>query len=199
MNHQQLVDAACAGDASALAQLMTVYRGRLHRYGRVVCSSEADADDAVQEALGALPKRLRAQRPEALTGWLFAVVRNLCRRMLRPTATRARLEHLLSVVERALMPDEQLEQAQLAAAVHRALDSLEPMYREVLVLRDLEGQSGEETARRLELTLEAMKSRLHRARRLLREHLNGADYSFGSTPLQNPAAPNESPVPPKPR
>lgn len=169
MTHHELVEAACAGDAGALGRLMAEYRARLYRYGLRVCASDADADDAVQEALAAMRGRLPGVRKrDALTGWLFSVVRHACRRMLRPTRTRDRLEHMLAVVENAVTPEDQLEHAQLAAAVQRALASLEPAQREVLLLRDLEGLTGEETAERLKLTREAMKSRLHRARRALK-------------------------------
>jgi RNA polymerase sigma-70 factor (ECF subfamily) len=79
-----------------------------------------------------------------------------------------RLEHLLREAEAAVTPHERLEQAQLASAVQRALTSLVPEHREVLLLRDLEGLSGDETARCLGVSVEAMKSRLHRARRALK-------------------------------
>lgn len=167
--HEQLLEAACAGDPSALADLMAEYRSKLYRYGRRVCASDADADDAVQEALSALRGSLPGVRKrEALSGFLFEVVRNACRRMLRPTSTRDRLEHLLHVAEQAVTPQDQLEHAQLIAAVQAALRTLDAPFREVLLLRDLEGYSGHETAQRLGLTLEATKSRLHRARRALK-------------------------------
>lgn len=170
MSHQELLDAACRGDPRALDRLLSEYRVHLYRYGLRVCASGADADDAVQHALERLRDGLpKLERREAVTGWLFAVVRNACRRMLRPTATRDRLEHVLRVVEGVVTPQEQLEHAQLVAAVHRALGGLEAPQREVLLLRDLEGLSGEETAARLGVSTDAMKSRLHRARRALKD------------------------------
>lgn len=68
-------------------------------------------------------------------------------------------------------PEQALQRWELVQAVHAALAALEKPYREVVVLRDLEGLSGEETCRALGIELASMKSRLHRARSQLREAL----------------------------
>jgi RNA polymerase sigma-70 factor (ECF subfamily) len=68
-----------------------------------------------------------------------------------------------------LSPDAALERWQLVRSVHAAIAELAPPYREVLVLRDLEGLTGEETCAALGLETATMKTRLHRARALLRE------------------------------
>ncbi len=141
---------------------LVTWRERLYRYGLSVCANGADADDAVQHALSGGVPELR--RRDAVRAWMFAVVRNACRRMLRPTTTRDRLEHLLKIAEDVATPHEELERAERAAAVLSALEALEPEQQQILRLRDLEGLSGDETARRLGISTQAMKSRLHRAR-----------------------------------
>ena len=70
-----------------------------------------------------------------------------------------------------LHPDEQVAKQQLQSALDGAIAALEPKQREVLVLRDVEGLSAAEVARTLELSVDAVKSRLHRARKSLRERL----------------------------
>ena len=71
----------------------------------------------------------------------------------------------------ALNADEALDRFELVSRVHAAIDGLDAESRAVIVLRDLEGLSGEETAARLGLTLAAMKTRLHRARLAVRSRV----------------------------
>src|SRR5207237_3252068 len=116
---------------------------------------------AVQEAFVTL-----ARRPEVLgdpvgaLSWLMTIVRNTCRRLWRPWARQRRaLGRTLEATESAevpadtLDPQQALERWELVSAVHAALAALPRPYREVIVLRDLEGLSGDETAAALGLDL----------------------------------------------
>ncbi|MFO0595515.1 MAG: sigma-70 family RNA polymerase sigma factor [Myxococcaceae bacterium] len=170
----ELLDRSVAGDDAALAALVRAYHDRVHRFGRRVCRDGFDADDAVQEAFTTLARRPDVQGSPAVLSWLFTVVRNACLGLLRPFAkTREPLSstHEETLAADALPPDEALARFELVSKVHEALRSLDPEARAVLVLRDLEGLSGEATAERLGLSLAAMKSRLHRARLSVREAL----------------------------
>jgi RNA polymerase sigma-70 factor (ECF subfamily) len=177
--HEVLLEAACRGDRAALDQLVQLYYARVYRYGRRVCLNPSDADDAVQEAFVALGRTVTTFRHEAsLSTWLFTVVKNMCMRMLRPFARQRRhlgeavdVQALDQLRDESLTPEEQLERQRMVDAVEHSLLELEPLYREVLVLRDVEGLSGPDVARRLGISVAAMKTRLHRARHLLREHL----------------------------
>jgi len=115
------------------------------------------------------------RHPAALS-WLMTVVRRACYRLLRPF--RRHREQPLDVAEEPAAPqvDAQtaLERWELVRAVHAAIARLERPYREVLVMRDLEGMSGEATCAALGLPLPAMKTRLHRARHQLRAELERA-------------------------
>jgi RNA polymerase sigma-70 factor (ECF subfamily) len=178
-HHEALLAAACQGDRGALDQLVQLYYARVYRYGRRVCLNPSDADDAVQEAFVALGRSVTTFRQEAsLSTWLFTVVKNMCMRMLRPFVRQrhhlgeaVEQEALAQLPEEAASPEEQLERQRMVAAVEACLLELEPLYREVLVLRDVEGLPGPEVAERLGISVAAMKTRLHRARGLLREHL----------------------------
>jgi len=119
-------------------------------------------------------------QPTALS-WLMTVVRNACRRMLRPFARQRRAlgdvasaedGDSLAVAGESLDPHQALERWELVNAVHAALAALPRAYREVVILRDLEGLSGPETCAALGLDPAAMKTRLHRARASLRAKLD---------------------------
>jgi RNA polymerase sigma-70 factor (ECF subfamily) len=105
----------------------------------------------------------------------MTVVLNACKRMLRPFAReRTALGDRVEADEEAssdASPEAALQRWELVRTVHAAIAELEKPYREVLVLRDLEGLSGEATCAVLGLELMAMKTRLHRARSMLREKI----------------------------
>ncbi|WP_394823808.1 RNA polymerase sigma factor [Pendulispora albinea] len=169
--------AAAYGNDEALAVLVRTYHDRVYRFGLRVCRDGYDADDAVQEAFIKLAKRPDvAQDPSALS-WLMSVIRNTCRRMLRPFVRQRRSSRLESLDETGAAvsehanPHEALERWELVRTVHSAIASLDRPYREVLVMRDLEGLTGRETCQALGLDVATMKTRLHRARTRLREEL----------------------------
>lgn len=171
--HEQLLAAATAGDDAALASLVRVYHDRVYRFGLRVCRDGFDADDAVQEAFVKLAKRPDVMRDPGVLFWLLSVVKHACFRLLRPFARASqnlgeRLAEGDAAAVDELDPQVALERWQLVQAVHAGIATLERPYREVLILRDLEGLSGEETCAALGVTLTAMKTRLHRARTQLR-------------------------------
>jgi RNA polymerase sigma-70 factor (ECF subfamily) len=170
-----LAASACHDD-EALARLVRDYHDRVYRFGVRVCRDGFDADDAVQEAFTKLARRPDVARAPGTLSWLLAVVRNTCRRMLRPFARERRvlgerLEDADTVPAQALDPEAALGRWRLVRAVHAAIARLDQPHREVLILRDLEGLSGPETSAALGLTEAAMKTRLHRARAELRRSL----------------------------
>ncbi|HEX2873104.1 MAG TPA: sigma-70 family RNA polymerase sigma factor [Polyangiaceae bacterium] len=176
VSHEQLLLAATGGDDEALASLVRAHHDRVYRFGRRVCRDGFDADDAVQEAFVKLSQRPDVARDEGALFWLLSVVKRACLRLLRPFAReRKHLGERLAddddVPDDKLDPQAALERWQLVSAVHAGIATLERPYREVLILRDLEGLSGAETCATLGLELATMKTRLHRARTQLREVL----------------------------
>jgi RNA polymerase sigma-70 factor, ECF subfamily len=174
-DHQQVVEAAARGDDRALEVLVRAYHDRVYRFGLRVCRDRADAEDAVQQAFATLARRRDVLRDRGALSWLMSVVRNTCRRLLRPFL-RAReamgeLEPLEELPASDPDPEALLERWRLVASVHRAIASLPRSLREVLVLRDVEGLSGEAVCRALGIGEAALKSRLHRARREVRQRL----------------------------
>lgn len=162
-----LVEAARLGDQSALAELLALAQPAVRGYARRACRRTADVEDAMQEALIVLYRRIGGLRSAvAFSGWLMVIVDRIClrfaRRMLLPVpASRAD-----RVAELERMPAAQLR-LELAAAVQ----SLPETYRAVILCRDLEEMTVDEIGARLGLSREAVKGRLHRGRALMREYL----------------------------
>ena len=174
--------ATACGDDDALAVLVRTYHDRVYRFGLRVCRDGFDADDAVQEAFMKLATRPDVVCDPSALSWLLSVVRNACIRMFRPFARERkslgeRVEDADDVPSDALDPEAAFERWRLVTAVHGAIACLEKPYREVLIMRDLEGLSGPETCITLGLTEAAMKTRLHHARAELRRALEMTDLS----------------------
>ena len=178
-DHKAQLAAAARGDDEALAQLVRAYHDRVYRFGVRVCRDGYDAEDAVQDAFTRLATRPDVVRDPGALSWLFTVVRNACTRMLWPfvRARRAlgeRVEDADATPSPALDPEAALQRWRLVHAIHGAIATLERPYREVLVMRDLEGLSGAETCEALALTEATMKTRLRCARLELRRELERA-------------------------
>ena len=195
---RQLLGAARAGDRKALERLLRLLSGPVYRFGRGFCGDPDDAEDVTQITLAALARSLRDFRGESsLTTWAYTVARNACTRHRRRGAREpARFEPLgpgtserpgaLEVADPGEDPHRALERSELRAALERAIASLPPSQREVLVLRDVEGLPAKEVGKTLRLTERAVKSRLHRARVTLRDLL--APHVVGSA-AAGPSAP----------
>ncbi|HKY41407.1 MAG TPA: sigma-70 family RNA polymerase sigma factor [Polyangiaceae bacterium] len=180
VGHQQLLAKAACGDDEALALLVRQYHDRVYRFGLRVCRDSYDADDAVQEAFTKLSRRPDVVRDAGALSWLMSVIKHACLRMLRRVSRERRslgdrIEDADEIASPQDDPRHAIERWQLVQAVHRAIAGLERPYREILILRDLEGLSGAETCAALGLELATMKTRLHRARSRLRAALERSD------------------------
>jgi RNA polymerase sigma-70 factor (ECF subfamily) len=148
------------------------------------CGNREDAEDVLIEALLKAYRHLDQLRDQdAFRPWLAQIARRVCWR-LKEKAALAPLLQLSQLEEEGReipaadpSPEAQLQAGQMKDVLERAIGDLPPAYREVYELRDLEDVPGEDVAARLGISLTAMKSRLHRARALVRERL---DAEFGS-------------------
>lgn len=177
----QLVEAARNGCGGAVLELMRVCQPDVQRFARRTCATTEDAEDAVQIALWRLYKNIGALRTAAtFVTWLFRIVECECFRLLRG---RRRTQSLDSIAE-ADVPTAQAVPVALRIDLARTVEQLSQPYREVLVLRDLHELTAPETAAQLGISVDAVKSRLHRARAEVRAHLMNSGYWFeGSEPL----------------
>ncbi len=159
---EQLVDAARAGDAEAIAALVSSSHAQVRRFAHSLCATPEDAEEATQEALIILFRKIGTLRATAaLAAWMFQIVRHECMRRTRLLMHRAPARSEVSAEEAALV---RLEAERLVTAI----SALPAEQRAVLVCRDVQGLSGAATARALGLSREAMKSRLHRGREAVR-------------------------------
>lgn len=166
--------AAQAGDVAALNRLIQAHQNGVYRYGLQVCRTTEDAEDALQETLWAMTRALRHFRGAAssIVSWLFTIIRRECYRLLdRSAQRRASQQTIEDEVAVGQGPDDALIASRRSELLAGALTSLDPLHREVIILRDIEGLSAPEAAAQLGISVQALKSRLHRARVNLRDHI----------------------------
>ncbi|NUS72823.1 MAG: sigma-70 family RNA polymerase sigma factor [Corynebacteriales bacterium] len=180
---EQLIVAAQSGDVAAIAALVSHSHPNVQRFAHSLCATREDAEDAAQEALIILFRKIGMLRATgALASWMFRIVRNECLRraktIIRPQPPVANLV-MESAENEALR---RIEVDRVAAAIA----SLPPDQRQVMVMRDVQGLSGRTVADALGLSAAAMKSRLHRARAEVQHTLRAAtDETLGGTNVRN--------------
>ncbi len=164
---EQVVSAARQGDPRAIALLLDGSHAHVKRFALTLCSTPEDAEDAAQEALIVLYRKIGTLRAAAaLASWMFQIVRNECIRRSRLTFRRQTSAELAELsAEDAALARLEIER------IVEAIAGLPPEQRAVLVLRDVQGLSGAATAQAVGLSRGAMKSRLHRGRETLRSEL----------------------------
>lgn len=179
-DERALLEAAQGGDEAALTELINRYSPKVYRFGMKMCRHEQDAEEVLQDTLLAAAKGLPDFRGQSsLSTWLYTIARSYCikrrRKHVDEPSTLEPLHELRAEGVPQLVdqrgPDDEAASREIEAALELAIDELEPMYREVLVLRDLEGLTAPEVGEILELGVEAVKSRLHRARAQVRQRI----------------------------
>jgi RNA polymerase sigma factor (sigma-70 family) len=172
---EQVVYAAREGDPGAIETLVSGSHERVRRFAHTLCATPEDAEDATQEALIVLYRKIGTLRATAaLSSWMFQIVRNECIR-------RSRLAFRKSIPELPIEPsaeDTALGRLEVERIVH-TIAELPSEQRAVLVLRDIRGLSGAATCQALGLSRAAMKSRLHRGRETVRTRLR-APHTTGN-------------------
>ncbi len=158
-----LVEAARQGDPAALETLLATYQPTVTRFAKKYCATPEDVEDAVQETLWVAAQKIGTLRVSAaFLSFVFRIVRHQCYALLHAgEAQRAALMYI-RIPEHDLL---------LRRDVMTALADLPPNLREVLIMRDVEDLTAPQVAEALQLTIATVKSRLHRARALMRESL----------------------------
>jgi RNA polymerase sigma-70 factor, ECF subfamily len=186
VNENELVTKARAGDVDAFSTLIRQYDRYIYRLALHITGNQEDAEDVLQEAMLKAYTRIgQFQGDSRFYTWLVRIAVNEALMKLRKRATRAREVSLDEPVDdggRAPVlreiedwgdnPEQRYARVELQSILDAVIERLEPMYRAVFVLRDVENFSTEETAEMLKLSVPAVKSRLLRARLQLRERLN---------------------------
>ncbi|MFF3940901.1 RNA polymerase sigma factor [Streptomyces phaeofaciens] len=184
---ERLIKAAQDGDVTSLTTVVMESQPHVRRFAISLCASPQDAEDAAQEALIILYRKIGTLRATgALASWMFRIVRNECLRQVRLLVSRS--DGATAEPEASAEPSAEdavlhrLEAERIAAAV----SALPRDQRQVLIMRDVQGLPGRTVAHALDLSNAAMKSRLHRARAALRHSLTATD--------QTPGQVNDQPV-----
>ena len=178
-----LVAQAREGDTTAFGELVRRYEGKIFRLAQHITNNREDAEDVLQETfLKAYEHLDQFQGNSKFYTWIVRIAVNqaLMKLRRRKTDKSVSLDETIDTGEDTIVreiaawdedPEQRFSREELGEILDTAIESLEPPYRSVFVLRDVEDLSTEETAEALDLSIPAVKSRLLRARLQLREKL----------------------------
>lgn len=169
-----LVESLRRGEPEAFERFVLAYQHRVFSIALRMLGDRGEAEEVAQEVFLRVHRSIRGFRGDAkLSTWLYAIASRLClNRLKSPSRTgRAGEAALMQMADARPNPGAILDASEAEAALHRAIAALDDEQRIVVVLRDLHGLAYEEIAAALELPLNTVRSRLHRARMALRQRL----------------------------
>jgi RNA polymerase sigma-70 factor (ECF subfamily) len=183
-----LVEALRRGDPGAAETLVATYGDRVYRLAVRMTGSEQDAEEVVQDALWTAARKIDTFKGESAFGsWLYRITANAAYQKLRSRQGR-RLEipwndllpafddggkQIEAVADWSRQVEEPALQTELRTVLTAAINDLPTDYRTAFVMHDVEGLSNPEIAESLQISLPAVKSRVHRSRLFLRQRLAG--------------------------
>lgn len=187
-----LIAKAKSGDERAFTALVNRYEDLVYSFSLKICRDQEKAEETLQDTFVNVFRKLRQfDGKSKFTTWLYTIVTNNClmkRRRSKMSEATISLgepaefhggehgEHVGAKVQTIPSwkdsPLQQVMKVELRQLLDKAIQRLPLDYRVVFILRDVEGESAEETAKMLKLSIPAVKSRLRRARVFLREQLN---------------------------
>jgi RNA polymerase sigma-70 factor (ECF subfamily) len=182
----RLARALIEGRLDAFDDFVETFRTRIFQYSYLMCGHREDAEEVAQDTLLKVFENFASLRePERVRSWVFRIAKNAClmkrRRSMFAPERELSLEQYVSdldggaldrqIADAGELPDQELFRAEMNAALTRAMQELPVNYRSVILLRDIEELSTEETAEILDLSTDVVKQRLHRGRLALRKTL----------------------------
>ena len=192
----QLARALLAGEPEAFDRFVEYFRAKVFHYSWLMCGQREDAEEVAQETLFRVFESFEQLRePEHVKSWVFRIARNAClmkrRKSVFAPAQELSLDALMPAIQGQgegvrieiadwkNLPDSQLLRAELKGELDRAIATLPETYRSVVLLRDVEELSTEDTAQILDLSTDVVKTRLHRGRLAIRQKLDAYFRSAG--------------------
>jgi RNA polymerase sigma-70 factor (ECF subfamily) len=184
----ELTRALMDGHAGAFEEFVEHFRSKIFQYSWLMCGQREDAEEVAQETLlRVFGSFSQLREPERVRPWVFRIAKNAClmkrRKSIFAPMQELSLDELgaglngepraFEIGDSSSLPEDEILRSELRVALHRAVAELPETYRAVVLLRDLEELSTEETAQILDITSDAVKTRLHRARLALRQKLGG--------------------------
>jgi len=185
-NDSAIIERLKNGDQEALETLFNLYSAKLFSVAQRILGEPADAEEVIQDVFWTAYRKVQSFKGDSqFFTWLYRLTVNAALGRVRRSKMKSQVEyeellpkfqsdghHLVRpVVDWSDTLDEKYAQREIQALLSKALDQLKPMDRSVIVLSDLEGLSDKEIAAALDLTVSAVKTRLHRARLFLRGSL----------------------------
>src|SRR5579863_1015866 len=178
-----------AGEPEAFDRFVDHFRSKIFQYSWLMCGHREDAEEVAQETLLKVFESFQQLRePERVRPWVFRIARNACLMKRRKSAFapshELSLEQFLparnsadgnvriEIADWSRLPDDQALREEMKRVLDHAIGDLPEIHRAVILLRDLEELSTEETAQTLEVSEDTVKTRLHRARLALRKALD---------------------------
>ncbi len=182
MEEQKTIESAKSGDKKAMAELVKNYEKTVYNFSFKICRDPERAENTMQETFLSMVKSLHQfDGKSKLSTWLYRIVANHCL-----MEARKKKHDFFSIdnddslydnnyaADWDSIPVNVVENDELKIILDKAIEKLSPEYRIVFMLRDVEGLSTEETGKITDLSVPAVKSRLHRARAFLRKEINKA-------------------------
>lgn len=178
-----LIERVKAGDHAAFTELVKRYEGKVYQLALRLTGNEMDAMDVIQDVFLSVYQKIHTFRgAAAFSSWLYRITANAAFAKLnqRRRAAAVSLDDVLPAVEEqssevhtewSQKPDAVLSNREAREALQKAIDSLPDDFRTVVILRDVQNMSNQDVAESLNLSVPAVKSRLHRARLILRKKL----------------------------
>lgn len=178
-----------AGSLEAFERFVVIFRAKLFQYSFLMCGHREDAEEVAQETLLKVFEKFdQLREPGRIKPWVFRIARNACLTKRRASVFAPREEipldalmpgargegegRKLEIADWSALPEDEAWRAQLRRILGDAVAGLPDIYRSVLLLRDVEELSTEETAQVLDVSADVVKQRLHRARLAVRKKLD---------------------------
>ncbi len=176
LTDEALIERARAGESEALEQLLERHERNIYHIALRTLGNHDDAMDMAQEAIIKIVRSIRGfKRDSTFKVWAYRITMNTCLDELRKRKTISLDSYLEAsgkeISDPAEAPEERLMRADLKAALEKAIADLPEEYRAALVLRDISGLSYQEVSEALNISLGTVKSRINRARNILKDKL----------------------------
>jgi len=183
MDENELIEEARKGNRKALAEIVQRYEQTIYNFAFKICRDPEKAENIMQETFYSMVKSIsQFDGNSKLSTWLYRIVANHCLMEARKQKGKSFVsleddEDLYTeknIADWSALPYKSTENKELREILDKAIQKLSPDYRIIFLLRDVEGLSTEETAEAANISVPAVKSRLHRARAFLRKEIDEA-------------------------
>ncbi|HEY4364439.1 MAG TPA: RNA polymerase sigma factor [Bryobacteraceae bacterium] len=190
-----------AGAPGAFERFVDYFRAKIFHYSWLMCGQREDAEEVAQETLlKVFESAEQLREPEKVRSWVFRIAKNAClmkrRKSVFAPARELSLDEFMpakhqdggrvriEIADWSALPDGTAMRAEMRDLLERAIRELPETYRSVILLRDMEELSTQETAQILEVSDDVVKTRLHRARLAIRQKLDQYLKEAHGTPAQ---------------